>query len=119
MLDKDWEPPPEFRRPSSINVLRFWLKTVQESGGPRPDYSVFAMRLQAETLIAKYGYVETLQVLQWMANPLSKYYQWPYGLKAVERAEPELAEALAGAKLREHNGFIGPTGLRDLGKDHR
>lgn len=117
VLDTDWKPPPEYRSPSANNILRYWLETRQATSGQRPKYSPFTMRSRAELLIASLGYVRTLQVLTWMACPLSKYYQFPYGLRPVMEADVELSAAQSGAKLVEHHGYLGPLGLNNIGEE--
>jgi hypothetical protein len=118
VLDGRWQPPYEYRQAQTTrNIIEYWLRTSQEASGQRPVYSPHAMQGSAEFLIAKLGYNETLRTLAWMATPMSKFFQYPYTLDAVQRGHDELSSVQAQPKLlKERAGFIGPVGQRDLTK---
>lgn len=54
-----------------------------------------------------------MRTLAFMSTPMSKYFQFPYGLKPVAEAYEELKN-FDTDNIIDRTGFYGPVGLKDL-----
>ncbi len=111
-----WFIPRSFTRLSPSSVVRYWVKTYFDSTGQLPDYSPFAMRSIARRLMTQFEFKQIMKTLYFMSTPLSKYYQYPYGLDCVPKAIEEMKLVESSVEPRVYSGFLGPR-VKQLNKE--
>lgn len=117
VYSSEWTPPFRFRKETPANVVQWWLETARKAGSPIQQIDPRTQMAKAEQLIGELGYVRVLKVLRFMSTPNSKFFQYPYGLRSVRKANLEF-DKVANGTVDAHSGWIGPS-MRNLSNEDK
>ena len=109
-LSEAWDVPEKFSFPSSFNIRKFWLMCLRRTGAPRDTvsrYSIYMYQPESDYLLAKYGYKLVMRTIAFMTSPLSKYFQYPFGLPKVVEGIEELEEKSQKEPQAPYTGLVG------------
>ena len=118
-LSEAWDVPEKFSSPSGFNIRKFWLMCLRRTGAPRDTvarYNIYMYKPESDYLLAKYGYKEVMRAIEFMTSPLSKYFQYPFGLPKVVEGIEELKEKAETAPRAPYIGFVGNL-TQEVGND--